>query len=165
MVERFDVVLENYRVGTLDKLGIAYDKARLRNPWHYLLFGIGLWPDRAVQRPGGSGLIVQAESGMISINGEPGSRGVRNGVSIADMVAGMGGLRHHERPAGEREDGQGTICRCLHARRPARPVTGNYRGLHGGWVVPEPMGTAYKAPAPLPDLPHQNQRFGAGRGQ
>ena len=32
MVERFDVVLENYRVGTLDKLGIAYDKARVRNP-------------------------------------------------------------------------------------------------------------------------------------
>ena len=89
MVERFDVVLENYRVGTLDKLGIAYDKARLRNPGIIYCsvsgFGqTGPYRDRAALD-----LIVQAESGMISITGEPGSRGVRNGVSIADMVAGM----------------------------------------------------------------------------
>jgi len=32
LVERFDVVLENYRVGTLDQLGIAYDRARVCNP-------------------------------------------------------------------------------------------------------------------------------------
>ena len=89
MVERFDVVLENYRVGTLDKLGIAYDKARVRNPGIIYCsvsgFGqTGPYRDRAALD-----LIVQAESGMISITGEPGSRGVRNGVSIADMVAGM----------------------------------------------------------------------------
>ena len=34
-------------------------------------------------------LVVQAESGMISITGEPGGRGVRAGVSIADITAGM----------------------------------------------------------------------------
>src|SRR5437899_2916812 len=34
-------------------------------------------------------LIVQAESGMISVTGDPGSHGVRAGVSIADLTAGM----------------------------------------------------------------------------
>src|SRR3989442_84549 len=83
LVERFDVVLENYRVGTLDKLGIAYDQARRRNPGIIYCsvsgFGqTGPYRDRAALD-----LIVQAESGMISITGEPGSRGEANAGSVA----------------------------------------------------------------------------------
>ena len=55
MVERFDVVLENYRVGTLDKLGISYEQGPPTQSRYYLLLGIGLRPDRALPRPRGAG--------------------------------------------------------------------------------------------------------------
>jgi crotonobetainyl-CoA:carnitine CoA-transferase CaiB-like acyl-CoA transferase len=149
LVERFDVVLENYRVGTLDKLGIAYDKARVRNPGIIYCsvsgFGqTGPYRDRAALD-----LIVQAESGMISITGEPGSRGVRNGVSIADMVAGMWaafGIMNALRVKEKTGKGQYVDVSMLEGQ------LGLLQGTIGSYmadrVVPEPMGTAYKALLP-----------------
>jgi len=149
MVERFDVVLENYRVGTLDKLGIAYDKARVRNPGIIYCsvsgFGqTGPYRDRAALD-----LIVQAESGMISLTGEPGSRGVRNGVSIADMVAGMWaafGIMNALRVKEKTGKGQYVDVSMLEGQ------LGLLQGTIGAYmadgVLPEPMGTAYKALLP-----------------
>jgi formyl-CoA transferase/CoA:oxalate CoA-transferase len=149
LVEQFDVVLENYRVGTLDKLGIAYEQARQRNPGIIYCsvsgFGqTGPYRDRAALD-----LIVQAESGMISITGEPGSRGVRNGVSIADMVAGMWaafGIMNALRVKDKTGQGQYVDVSMLEGQ------LGLLQGTIGSYMadgeVPVPMGTAYKALLP-----------------
>jgi crotonobetainyl-CoA:carnitine CoA-transferase CaiB-like acyl-CoA transferase len=149
LVEHFDVVLENYRVGTLAKLGIAYEQARQRNPGIIYCsvsgFGqTGPYRDRAALD-----LIVQAESGMISITGEPGSRGVRNGVSIADMVAGMWaafGIMNALRVKDKTGQGQSIDVSMLEGQ------LGLLQGTIGSYmadgIVPEPMGTAYKALLP-----------------
>jgi crotonobetainyl-CoA:carnitine CoA-transferase CaiB-like acyl-CoA transferase len=149
LVERSDVVLENYRVGTLEKLGIDYARARARHPGIVYCsvsgFGqTGPYRDRAALD-----LIVQAESGMMSVTGEPGGRGVRCGVSIADMTAGMYAAFG--------------ILTALHAREKTgrgqyidvSMLEGQLGLLHGmigaylaDGVVPEPMGTAYKALLP-----------------
>lgn len=102
LVEQCDVVLENFRVGTLQKLGIDYEQGQKRNPGIIYCsvsgFGqTGPYRDRAALD-----LIVQAESGMISLTGEPGSRGVRNGVSVADMTAGSYAAFGIERLASQR---------------------------------------------------------------
>jgi crotonobetainyl-CoA:carnitine CoA-transferase CaiB-like acyl-CoA transferase len=149
LVERFDVVLENYRVGTLDKLGLSYDKAHLRNPGIIYCsvsgFGqTGPYRDRAALD-----LIVQAESGMISITGEPGSRGVRNGVSVADMVAGMWaafGIMNALRVKEKTGQGQYVDVSMLEGQLGLLQSTiGSYMA---DGEVPEPMGTAYKALLP-----------------
>src|SRR5262247_4844909 len=149
LVERFDVVLENYRVGTLDKLGIAYDQARLRNPGIVYCsvsgFGqTGPYRDRAALD-----LIVQAESGMISVTGEPGGRGVRAGVSIADLTAGMYaafGIMNALRVKEKTGKGQYVDVSMLEGQ------LGLLQGTIGAYLadgeVPEPMGTAYKALLP-----------------
>src|SRR5215470_14150340 len=149
LVECFDVVLENYRVGTLNKLGIACDQARQRNPGIIYCsvsgFGqTGPYRDRAALD-----LIVQAESGMISITGEPGSRGVRNGVSIADMVAGMWaafGILNALRVKEKTGKGQYVDVSMLEGQ------LGLLQGTIGTYMadgeVPKPMGTAYKALLP-----------------
>src|SRR5215510_6364655 len=149
LVECFDVVLENYRVGTLDKLGIDYEQARARNPSIIYCsvsgFGqTGPYRDRAALD-----LIVQAESGMISITGEPGSRGVRNGVSIADMVAGMWaafGIMNALRVKEKTGKGQYVDVSMLEGQ------LGLLQGTIGAYLaegaVPAPMGTAYKALLP-----------------
>ena len=149
LMERSDVVLENYRVGTLEKLGIDYERARARHPGIIYCsvsgFGqTGPYRDRAALD-----LIVQAESGMMSVTGEPGGHGVRCGVSIADMTAGMYAAFG--------------ILTALHAREKTKRgqfidvsmLEGQLGLLHGmigaylaDGIVPQPMGTAYKALLP-----------------
>lgn len=149
LVEVCDVVLENFRVGTLRKLGIDYANARTRNPGIVYCsvsgFGqTGPYRDRAALD-----LIVQAESGMISVTGEPGGRGVRAGVSIADMTAGLYaafGIMNALRVKEKTGKGQYVDVSMLEGQ------LGLLQGTIGSYladgVVPEPMGTAYKALLP-----------------
>ncbi|HYB40767.1 MAG TPA: CoA transferase, partial [Candidatus Methylomirabilis sp.] len=89
LVERCDVVLENYRVGALARLGLGYEKAAQRNPGIIYCSVSGFGQDGPYRDRAALDLILQAESGMISVTGEPGGHGVRCGVSIADLTAGM----------------------------------------------------------------------------
>jgi formyl-CoA transferase/CoA:oxalate CoA-transferase len=89
LAERSDVVLENFRVGTVDELGIGYPAVSARNPRivYCSISGFGQtgpYRDRAAMD-----LILQAESGLMSMTGEKGGRPVRAGVSVADLQAGM----------------------------------------------------------------------------
>jgi crotonobetainyl-CoA:carnitine CoA-transferase CaiB-like acyl-CoA transferase len=89
LVEKSDVVLENYRVDALKKLGLDYEAARKRNPGIIYCSVSGFGQDGPYRERAALDLILQAESGMISVTGEPGSSGTKCGVSIADMTAGM----------------------------------------------------------------------------
>jgi len=87
---------------------------------------------------------VQAESGMISVTGEPGRHGVRAGVSIADITAGMyaafGILAalHARQKIGE---GQFVDVSMLQGQLGI--LTGAFGAYFADRIVPEPMGTAY----------------------
>jgi crotonobetainyl-CoA:carnitine CoA-transferase CaiB-like acyl-CoA transferase len=89
LVERCDVVLENYRVGALARLGLDYEAARKRNRGIIYCSISGFGQDGPYRDRAALDLILQAESGMISVTGEPGTTGVRAGVSIADLTAGL----------------------------------------------------------------------------
>ena len=149
LMERSDVVLENYRTGALERLGLGYEAARKRNAGiiYCSVSGFGQdgpYRDRAALDP-----ILQAESGMISVTGEPGGHGVRCGVSIADLTAGMYAaygimlaLRVKERTG----RGQAIDVSMLEGQL---SLLGT---MIGGYLadgeVPRPMGTAYKALLP-----------------
>jgi CoA:oxalate CoA-transferase len=84
---RSDVVIENFRPGTADQLGLGYEALRARNPAlvYCSITGFGTTrrpPDRA-----GYDFIAQAESGLMSITGtdEP----TKVGVAIVDVLAGL----------------------------------------------------------------------------
>jgi formyl-CoA transferase/CoA:oxalate CoA-transferase len=149
LVEQCDVVLENYRVGTLDKLGIGYNQARQRNAGIIYCSVSGFGQDGPYRDRAALDLIVQAESGMISITGEPGGRGVRCGVSIADMVAGMYaafGIMNALRVKEKTGQGQYVDVSMLEGQ------LGLLQGTIGAYLadgeLPQPMGTAYKALLP-----------------
>jgi formyl-CoA transferase/CoA:oxalate CoA-transferase len=89
LVEKSDVVLENYRVDALKRLGLDYEAARKRNPAIIYASVSGFGQDGPYRERAALDLILQAESGMISVTGEPGTTGTRAGVSIADMTAGL----------------------------------------------------------------------------
>jgi formyl-CoA transferase/CoA:oxalate CoA-transferase len=89
LVEKCDVVIENFRVDALKRLGLDYEEARKRNKGIIYCSISGFGQDGPYRERAALDLILQAESGMISVTGEPGTSGTRAGVSIADLTAGM----------------------------------------------------------------------------
>ncbi len=85
-----DVVIENYRMGTMEKLGLGYETLRAENPGLIYAeisgFGrTGPYADR-----GGFDLIAQGMSGLMSITGEgPGRPPVKVGAPVSDITAGI----------------------------------------------------------------------------
>ena len=85
-----DVVIENYRKGTMERLGLGYDTLRAENPGLIYAeisgFGrTGPYADR-----GGFDLIAQGMSGLMSITGEgPGRPPVKVGAPVSDITAGI----------------------------------------------------------------------------
>ena len=149
MVERCDVVLENFRPGTLEKLGIDYETASKRNPRIIYCSISGFGQDGPYRDRPALDLIVQAESGMISATGEAGGSGVRAGVSIADLSAGMNaafGIMVALRAKDATGLGQAIDISMLEGQLSMLGVMiGNYFTTG---EIPVPMGTAYKALLP-----------------
>lgn len=89
LVEKVDVVMENFTPGTMDGLGLGYETLRRRNPRliYAATSGFGqTGPDRL--RPA-LDIVVQGMGGVMSITGEPGGRPVRPGLSLGDIAAGL----------------------------------------------------------------------------
>ena len=84
-----DVVVENFRPGTLDRLGLGYGVLAQDNPRLVLcaITGFGRTGPQA-DRPGYD-LIIQGESGVMDITGDPAGPPVKVGTSIADLVTGL----------------------------------------------------------------------------
>jgi crotonobetainyl-CoA:carnitine CoA-transferase CaiB-like acyl-CoA transferase len=83
-----DVVIENWRRGALEKLGLGYEKLKGANPdlVYCSITGFGPGPDE--ERPGYD-FLVQARGGVMGITGQPGGEPTKVGVAIADIVCGL----------------------------------------------------------------------------
>ncbi|MDQ3026175.1 MAG: CoA transferase [Pseudomonadota bacterium] len=84
-----DVVTENYRKGTLEKLGLGYDVLQALNPRLVYCAVSGYGRSGPYADKGGFDLIAQGFAGLMSITGEPGGPPVKSGTSIADINAGI----------------------------------------------------------------------------
>ena len=92
LAARADVLIDNYRVGALDRLGLGYDALAAINPRliYCSISGFGPNGPRAHERA--NDIFMQAFSGNMSITGEEGRGPVKAGISIADVGAGMFGV-------------------------------------------------------------------------
>lgn len=149
LVEHCDVVLENYRAGALARLGLDYETARKRNPGIIYCSISGFGQDGPYRDRPALDLILQAESGMISVTGEAGGHGARAGVSIADLTAGMNaafGIMLALRAREKSGIGQAIDVSMMEGQLALLgTMIANYCATG---EVPAPMGTAYKALLP-----------------
>jgi crotonobetainyl-CoA:carnitine CoA-transferase CaiB-like acyl-CoA transferase len=88
MVPSFDVIVESFRPGSMDKLGLGYDRVRGVNPGviYASISGYGQTGPYA-ERPGYD-VIAQALSGIMAATGEPGGQAVRIGTAAVDYGTG-----------------------------------------------------------------------------
>ena len=84
-----DVVTENYRKGTLEKLGLGWDVLEKLNPRLIYCAISGYGRTGPYADKGGFDLIAQGFAGIMSITGEPGGPPAKSGTSIADINAGI----------------------------------------------------------------------------
>jgi crotonobetainyl-CoA:carnitine CoA-transferase CaiB-like acyl-CoA transferase len=89
MAANADVVVENYRSGVMDRYGIGYKELSAINPQLIFASVSAYGRDGPLKDRPGYDPIVQAESGFMSLTGDPDGEPMRTGVSIADMFTGM----------------------------------------------------------------------------
>jgi crotonobetainyl-CoA:carnitine CoA-transferase CaiB-like acyl-CoA transferase len=89
LARRSDVVLENFRAGTMDRLGLGHKRLAKLNPRLVYCSISGFGESGPEASRAGYDLVVQAESGIMDITGFEDGPPVKVGTSIADLVAGM----------------------------------------------------------------------------
>ncbi len=90
MLETADVVIENYRAGTMERLGLGYDSLREINPGLVYCEISGFGRTGPYKDRGGFDLIAQGMSGLMSITGEGGDHPlVKVGAPVTDITGGI----------------------------------------------------------------------------
>jgi crotonobetainyl-CoA:carnitine CoA-transferase CaiB-like acyl-CoA transferase len=84
-----DVLIENFRTGALDKLGLGYDEVSRLAPRLIYCSISGYGRTGPYADKGGFDLIAQGFAGIMSVTGEPGGPPAKSGTSIADINAGI----------------------------------------------------------------------------
>ncbi|WAH56754.1 CoA transferase [Pseudomonas silvicola] len=107
LVQEADILIENFRPGTLEKWGLGWDELSALNPGLVMLRVSGYGQSGPYKDLPGFGVIGEAMGGLRHLSGEPGRTPVRVGVSIGDSLSALHGvigvllaLRHREQNGG-----------------------------------------------------------------
>lgn len=89
MVKKVDVVIENYRPGTMEKLGLGYDVLKEVNP--AIIYGAvsGFGHTGPLSKRAGYDIVGQAMGGLMSTTGWPGGKPTRVGTPMGDVLGGL----------------------------------------------------------------------------
>nr|WP_205622999.1 CoA transferase [Sciscionella marina] len=89
LVRNADVLVENFRAGALERLGLGYEALAEVNPMLVYCSISGYGQTGPYARRGAFDVTVQAVSGLMSVTGEPDGDPVKCGVPVGDFVAGL----------------------------------------------------------------------------
>ena len=89
LVEKVDVVMENFTPGTMDRLGLGFEILSARNPRLVMASTSGFGQTGPYRDRPALDIIVQGMGGIMSITGEPGGPPIRPGASLGDIIAGL----------------------------------------------------------------------------
>ncbi|MGB8873159.1 MAG: CaiB/BaiF CoA-transferase family protein, partial [Desulfobaccales bacterium] len=86
---RSDVLIENYKVGTLQKMGLGYQDLRRENPRLIYCSITGFGQNGPYKDKPGYDFMIQGMGGIMSFTGEPDGPPMKVGVAIVDITAGL----------------------------------------------------------------------------
>ena len=150
MVKKADVVLENYRPGTMEKFGLGYDVLKEINPKIIYAACSGFGETGPYSQKPAYDIIVQAMGGIMSITGQEGGEPTRVGASVGDIIAdlfttiGVSMALYHRAMTGEGQKLDVAMLDC----QVAILENAISRYLVNG-VVPEPLGNRHPSITPF----------------
>jgi len=149
LIDRMDVLVENFRPGSMDRLGLGYEQVRQRNPRLIYCSVSGYGQAGPSRDEAAMDLVVQSSSGLLSITGTPGGESVRCGYGVTDVTAGLFSvigillaLRAREQ-TGRGQYVDVSMLDCM-----ISTMSSNYMSYLGSGIVPQPMGTAFPTVVP-----------------
>src|SRR5713226_1306508 len=89
MVQRGDVLVENFRPGAMDRLDLGYEQLREKNPRLIYAAVSGFGHTGPWSQKPAYDMIVQALGGMMSVTGHPGGPPTKAGTSVGDLTGGL----------------------------------------------------------------------------
>lgn len=89
LVKKFDIIIENYRPGTMEKLGLGYDVLKQVNPKIIYAASSGFGHTGPYSQKPAYDILAQAMGGIMSITGWPDSPPTRVGMSLGDITASL----------------------------------------------------------------------------
>jgi formyl-CoA transferase/CoA:oxalate CoA-transferase len=89
LIKKADVIVENFRPGTMDKLGLSYEDVVELNPDIIYASISGFGQDGPYRLLPGFDQVLQGMGGLMSITGEPGGPPIKVGIAVADIAGGM----------------------------------------------------------------------------
>ena len=165
LMERVDVVLENYRPGTMQRLGLGYATARARNPKLIYCSISGYGQNGPSRDESAMDLILQASSGLISVTGTMEGDQVRCGHSVADITSGMFALIGILMALRSRDQsGKGQFVDISMFDSMISAMTSNFANYIGSGVLPRPMGTAFSTIVPYRTFPTRDREIAIAVG-
>ena len=152
LLARADVFIQNLAPGATERLGIGSAALRERHPRLVTCDISGYGDDGRWVGLKAYDLLVQAESGLVSVSGPPGDWG-RIGVSVCDVTAGLNALIGIQQALMQRErTGRGSAVRVSLFGSAAELMSVPYLQTRYGGTAPERVGLAHLARRPLATL-------------
>ena len=149
VVDQVDVLVENFRPGTMDRLGLGYAALHQRNPRLVYCSISGYGQQGPSRDEAAMDLVVQASSGLMSITGTEDGDSVRCGYGVTDVTAGLFAvigillaLRTREKT------GVGQFVDVSMLDSMISTMSSNYMTFLGSNIVPKPMGTSFPTLVP-----------------
>ncbi|TMR98024.1 CoA transferase [Nonomuraea basaltis] len=148
LAARADVLVENFRPGTMDRLGLGYDALRELNPGLIYCSITGFGSGAGAGLPGYD-LIAQAVGGLMSVTGEPDGPGTKAGVALVDVITGLHAALgilaalHHRDQTGEGQRIEVSLLSSL-----LSALTNHASAYAAAGVVPRAMGNRHPSIVP-----------------
>ena len=153
LVERADIVVENFRPGVMDRFGLGYSELAKLKPGLVYCTISGFGSTGPYANRGGFDLVAQGMSGLMSITGHPDRPPAKVGVPITDISAGLLAAN-------------GVLCAYIHAQRTGEGQMVDTSLMEAGisytvWEssgyfadgqIPGPLGSAHRVSAPYQAL-------------
>lgn len=159
LIDRMDVLIENFRPGSMDRLGLGYESLHRRNPRLVYCSISGYGQNGPARDEAAMDLVMQSSSGLMSITGTEEGRSVRCGYGVTDVTSGLFaaiGILLALRARDATGEGQYVDVAMLDSM--ISTMSSNYMSYMGSGIVPRPMGTKFPT-----IVPYRSYTTGDGR--
>ena len=163
LVRNADVVIENFRNGTMDKLGLGYDALKAINPGliYLTVTGYGLTGPDA--QKGGFDLVAQGISGLMRVTGHPGMPPAKVGSPVCDINAGiLGALGVVSAYVHKLKTGEGRHVDTSLLEAGVQQTYWQAAALFGTGLEPAALGSAHPLTAPYQSFQTQDGWINVG---
>jgi len=149
LIDRMDVLIENFRPGAMDRLGLGYERIHKHNPRLIYCSISGYGQNGPSRDEAAMDLVVQSSSGLLSITGTEHGESVRCGYGVTDVTAGLFSVIGILLALRAREStGLGQYVDVSMLDSMISTMSSNYMSYLGSGDVPTPMGTAFPTVVP-----------------